>query len=246
MISNAPSARQGGDSITSNRKAQENNLLGTSKTLLLLLGWRLLSLREGTSSDALSPGTGPTILKSFGSLAGDFRRCDFLSHIKRSTRPLAGILWGLFQAPVIHTSNDSGWKKSLSLTANRDLQAKGSAVFGVDPVAILVGDPSAEDELITRCRFSSIFHDTVLLFYFRITQTTSATSPGGIQEDRKFVFLPSANYICERKTNSNGSPTKELVYGAGFLLAPLSCPAYLQWHHISLFLEYTINLRKQR
>ena len=71
---------------------------------------------------------------------------------------------GAIPSPRYTYSDNCGSRMRLSLAANRDLQAKGSAISGVNPVAILVSDPSAKDELITRCRFFSILHNSVLLF----------------------------------------------------------------------------------
>ena len=140
----------------------------------------------------------------------------FLAISNAFTRPLAGVLWGLFQAPVILTVITAVSRMRLSLAANRDLQAKSSAISRVNPVAILVSDPSAKDELITRCRFSSILHNYVLLFLFRITQTTSTTSPGGIQEDRKICFFAGGKVYLRKKNNSaKGLDNLEFVYGAG-------------------------------
>ena len=55
-------------------------------------------------------------------------------------------------------------EKWLSLTTDRHLQAKDSPVFRIDPISVFVGDPSSENEPISRSRISVGFHDVSSIY----------------------------------------------------------------------------------
>ena len=74
------------------------------------------------------------------------------------TRPLAGVLWGLFQAPIVQIPFPDRSCRILSYTADWDFKAKGLPILRIDPIAVFVGDPSTKDELIARRGHSMISH----------------------------------------------------------------------------------------